>query len=264
MKRFLISLSAVAATSVLSGCFATQADIRVLQGDLMLVRNEAAVADSQRKVQLDQVLRVVRQLNDSVAAVNNRLVRFRADMVGSMSSVEQQLLQVQELTGQSQRRLQEVRASLEERQAQVAVIPPAGAVPGAGPAEVVPGPNELYKVAREQFNQESYAAARTAFGEILAKYPKVDIAPDAEYYIADSYAVEGNSKSADSVYAIVVEKYPKSTKAPSALFKRATIAATQGKTDAARRLFNEVINKYGRTDEAILAKERLQALGRDD
>jgi tol-pal system protein YbgF len=245
---------------VLSGCFATQQDIRVLQGDLMLVRNEAAAADSARQVQLDRVLRTLAQLNDSLNAVNTRLTRFRSDMAGSMTSVEQQLLQIQELTGQSQRKLQEVRASLEERQTQMS-IPPAGAPPGEAP---VPGPNELYRVAREQYNQGSHEAARGAFMELLKNYPKADIAPDATYYIAQTYAAEGNSAAADSVYNVVVTKYPKSMVAPMALFKRANLAATAGNATLARRLFNEVISKYPRSDEASLARDRIQALNQED
>ncbi len=119
-----VRLAVPMAAVMLSGCFATQQDIRVLQGDLALIRSEAAAQDSARQIQIDRTLRALAQINDSLSMVNNRLTRFRTDMAGSMTSVEQQLLQIQELTGQSQRRLQEVRASLEERQNQIVTPPP--------------------------------------------------------------------------------------------------------------------------------------------
>ncbi len=260
----------------LSACFASQADVRVLQSDLMLIRNEASVSDSLRRVQLDEVIRTMSKsqdqlsrLNDSLVAMNGRLVRFRSDMAGSMNSVEQQLLQIQELTGQSQRRLQEMRTSLEGRD--ISVVDPVTPSTGGGAAtrtpttqESGPGPNELYQIAQQQLNQGSYESARTAFQDLLDRFPKSDIAADAQYSIGDSYAAEANTKAADSTYAIVVAKYPKSPRAPAALYKRAIAAATSGKDGDARKLFNEVIKKYGSSDEAVLAKERLQLLDHKD
>lgn len=260
----------------LSACFASQADIRVLQSDLMLIRNEAYLYDSVRSEQLAEVIKLVARtqdqilkLNDSVAVVNSRLIRFRSDMSESMSSVEQQLLQIQELTGQSQRRLQEMRTSLESRDLSEPIpVEPGGQprrsdTPAQGESGT-PGPNELYRIAQQMYNQGSYSSARSAFQDLLDTYPKADIAVDAQYYIADSYAAEGNTAAADSAYAVVVSKYPKSNRAPAALYKRAIAAATSGKNSDARKLFNEVIKKYGASDEATLAKERLQMMDRND
>ncbi len=43
-----VRLAVPMAAVMLSGCFATQQDIRVLQGDLALIRSEAAAQDSAR------------------------------------------------------------------------------------------------------------------------------------------------------------------------------------------------------------------------
>ena len=56
--------------------------------------------------------------------------------------------------------------------------------------------------------QGSNAAARQAFQDLLTRYPKTDLAPDAEFYIAETYAAENNTASADSAYARVATKYP--------------------------------------------------------
>jgi tol-pal system protein YbgF len=240
------------AALALSGCFATQQDVRVLQGDISLLRSEQAAADSARRVQLDRAIRELRSATDSLSSLSTQFTRFRSDISTSMSSVDQQLLQIQELTGQSQRRLQEVRASLEERQQ--------AATPATPGVETTPGPNQLFQIAREQMMQGSNAAARQGFQDLLDKYPKSDLAAEAQFYIAETYAAEKNASAADSVYARVASKYAGSPRAATAIYKRAVAAQAAGDASSARTLFNQVIKKYPRSDEAALARDRIRAL----
>ena len=273
MRQWKIAVL-LTASMTLGGCFATQNDIRVLQGDINLVRSETATADSMRSAQLDGVLASLRQMNsslremnDSIVTLTGRMFHFRSDMSTSMSSVEQQLLQIQELTGQSQRRLQDLRASMDQRQevqqqgsAAAPVPAPSDNVPPT--SEATPGPNQLFQVARQQMMQGSNTAARTAFQDILAKYPNSDIAPDAQFYIAATYEVDGNTGAADSTYADMAATYPKSTHAATAVYKRAILAQKAGNTNQARQLFNQVIKKYPRSDEASLASDKVKALAK--
>lgn len=264
--KFAMPLAAV----FLGGCFASQQDIKVLQGDISLLRTESATADSARRLQLDRALVSLRTANDSLASLSTKLTRFRSDVTTSLSSVDQQLLQVQELTGQSQRRIQEVRASLEERQGANAATTPASAsapAPGspspagsAAPGAGAPGPNQLFQIAREQLMQGSNASARQAFEDLLTKYPKSDLASDAQFYIAETYAAENNAAAADSVYARVSARYPGSPRAATAIYKRAVAAQNADRTDDARTLFKQLIKKYPRSDEASLARDRVKAL----
>lgn len=241
------------AVLTLTACPASQSDIRVLQSDLGLIRAEAAQADSARRAQLDKVIASLRVMNDSLASVNGRLMRLTADTRNGITELGQQLVQIQELTGQSQRRLQEVRASLEARTAESSTT----VEPGASGN---PGPNQLFQLAREQLLRGSNSAARTAFQDLITKYPKSDVASDAQFYIAESFAAEGNQQSADSAYAEVVKRYPKSSRSATALYKRATYFASVGNPDRAMALYNEIIKKYPRSDEATLAKDRIKAL----
>ncbi len=263
--RFATPIAAV----LMGGCFASQQDVRVLQSDISLLRTETAAADSARRLQLDRAIASIRTANDSLASLSTKLTRFRSDVTTSLASVDQQLLQVQELTGQSQRRIQEVRASLEERQGAAAATSAtapgatpatAGSARSAGAVDAGPGPNQLFQVAREQLMQGSNAAARQAFEDLLTKYPKSDLAADAQFYVAETYAAENNVPAADSVYARVAARYAGSPRAATAVYKRAVAAQNAGKIDQARDLFNQLIKKYPRSDEASLARDRVKAL----
>lgn len=247
-----------------AGCVASRNDIRILQNDLRIMRTEAAQADSARQRQIDSVLAALAGANDSLRVIAARLTKFQGDVRGDLYAMGQQLIQVQELTGQSQRRLQELRASLEERSAEAAAPPAGEAAAGGDSARVAapagPGPNQLFELALDQLRRGSTAAARAGFQDLLRQYPKADVADDAQFYVGQSYEQEGNAAAADSAYAAVVARYPQSPRAPTALYKRALALQQQGKVQGARAALEQIIRQYPRSDEAVLAKERLRAL----
>jgi len=281
-------------------CFATREDVRLLQTQVEAAQAQAAQADSQRHAQLDRVIEQLGVVNDSLGRIGNQLTKFQGDAEGSLYSMGQQLIQIQELTGQSQRRLQELRAGLEAQRAAVppvSVAPPAesGAVAasgggagsglvvgsastpssatGGGPAgtttrtsagaigtTVTPGPNQLYEMALDQLRRGSTAAARTALLDLLRQYPNADVAPDAQFYVAETYAKERDTTAADSGYQLVAQRYPTSDRAAQALFKHALVLQAQHKVQAGRAALEEVVRKYPRSDEAVLARDRLRTL----
>jgi tol-pal system protein YbgF len=250
-RVLLITLAALAG----SGC-ATRQDLQVVQNDLRLIRDEAARDDSLRSAQIQQLSASLRSINDSLASVSRGLTRLRADLQGRLATVEEQLNTAQELATQSQRRVQELRASMEQASGRRSGDT-AGTAGTGGTAS--PGPNQLYQMGRDQFLRGSNAAARMAFEELLANHPQSDVADEAQFFVAETYAAEGNTAAADSVYGLVVTRYSRSSRAPTALYKRAVIAEGGGRTAEARTLYNQVIARFPRSDEAQLARDRLTA-----
>ena len=103
-------------------------------------------------------------------------------------------------------------------------------------------------------------AARTALQDLLRQYPNADVAADAQFYVAETFAKEHDTAAADSGYRLVAQRFPASDRAPQALFKHALVLQAQHKVQAARAAYQEVITKYPRSDEAVLAKDRLRAV----
>jgi tol-pal system protein YbgF len=268
------------------GCFATRQDVVTLQGDLQTMRTEQAHADSARQQQIAQLTTLLGRVNDSVVALDARVVKWQGDVRSDLYSVQQGLIQIQELTGQSQRRIQELRAGLEARSQTVDTahssptalsLGPGGGFggggatsniissapstsPSASPAPGTPGPNELFQLALDQLRRGSTGAARAGFGDLLRQYPNADVAPDAQFYLAETYANEGNMAAADSGYQAVVAKYPNSPRASTALYKHGVVLQAAGNVQDAKAAFQQVITKYPRSDESVLAKDRLRAL----
>ena len=262
--------SAAALTfAVLSGtaCFASKSDVERLRAEVNSVREETMLVDSVRALQMVQLLSTLRQMNDTLSVLNTRITRVRAESQTGTRAVSDQLVQLQEAAAQSQQRIQEMRAALEQRNR---TPPPAPAAPQPGdttrPADTTqrandaPGPNELFQIGRDQLARKGYSAARSAFTDLLARYPDSDLAPDAQFYLAEALAGEGKMAAADTAYATVVTKYPSSLRAATALYKRGVAQQKNGKTASAKRTFNELIKQYPESDEAALARERLRAM----
>ena len=270
--RLVVAPALVLATGA---CYATRQDVATVQADLISMRAEMDRADSVRARELGEVSAALRAATDSLRAMSARNTRFQGDAREALRGLAEQLIQVQELTGQSQRRIQELRSDLERSS-----VPQAGTQPGspsgaqsgtpgdsagaasgaaAGPTAGAPGPNQLFQIAQDQLRRGSFGTARAGFQELLRRYPNADVAPDAQFYVAETYAGESNAAAADQAYGAVVTKYPSSPRAATATFKRAQARAKEGKPREATALYEEVVRRWPRSDEAVLAREALRA-----
>lgn len=271
MRAVLRRLAPVALLAT-GACFATREDVRLLQSEMEAMRTSAARADSTRERQINEVIATLGVVHDSLGFMGGRLMKMQGDIRSDLYSMGQQLIQIQELTGQSQRRIQELRASLEARgeeiQQQQQQPQPQSTVPAPGtggaaatsPAPGTPGPNQMFQLALDQLRRGSSGAARTALQTLLQQYPTSDIAPEAQFYLGEAYRAEGNATAADSAYAVVVQKYPDSPRAPTAMYKRALYMEQQGNMTAARAMLNDLMKKYPRSDEAALARDHLRSM----
>ena len=104
----------------------SKGDVQMVQGEVALLRADVARRDSARAAELDAVLRMQRQLMDSLAATRRSVAQIRGDLSTDLYNIQQQLVQLQELTGQSQQRLTELRTRLEARGAQIEAAPAPG------------------------------------------------------------------------------------------------------------------------------------------
>ena len=251
-----------------SGC-ALRGDVRKVELQVEALRSEMARSDSARRVERDSLARVLVAVQATISAEQNALVQIRGDIRSDLQAVQQQLMALQELTGQSQQRLSELRSRLSNPSP--APPPPVdtttgGAAPATAPAASSggtgsPGPDQMYDLTMQQYRRGSFTTARLGFREFLRLYPNDERASDALYYVGESFAPE-NPDSASAVYQDVVKRFPNSPRAPSALYKLGLLAQQRGDKAGARTFFARVLAGYPRSDEANLARDRLQALGR--
>ena len=244
-----------------SACFASRSDFERLQQDVAGVRVSMSAADSIQRAQLLEVSRSLRSLTDSISSLSRRMSAMRASSESELAAIKQDISQLQDLSGQSEQRLREMRATLEERSRPPETAPPAdGTPPPASGASSGPGPAQLLQAGRDQLLKGGNAAARSAFNELIARYPNSELAPEAMFFTAQAFAAEKRPVAADSVYVVLIARYPSSPRIPTALYKRAVQLQSERKTTQARQLYQEIIRRFPRSDEAALADERLQSI----
>ena len=251
---------------VLGACFfATKQDIDKLQQDIVGTRVSSSAADSVQRAQLIEVSRSVRTLTDSISSLSKRLAAMRTASEGEMTAMKQDISQLQDLSGQSEQRLRDMRATLEEKRQQqqdaASAAPAPDSVGSSGGAPTTgPGPLQLLQAGRDQLLKGGNASARSAFSELITKYPKSEYVPEAMFYMAQAYAAERNMDAADAEYSALITRYPSSPRVPTAMYKRALQLQAAKKTAQAKKLYQDIIKRFPRSDEAALADERLQSM----
>lgn len=255
--QYLAPVAALAAT----GCLASKSDVALLQDEIRTMRVTQSRADSARRAQVDEALRLLARNNDSLRILSQRFAAFQASVRGDLFEMGKQLITIQELSGLSSRRIMELRSTMEERAAAASAPPPSdtGSSAAAG-APAAPGPAQLFQLSFDQMRRGSYGTARSGFEELLRRYPSFEEASAAQLYIAQSYAEERRTSEADSAYNVVVTRYPRSKDAPTALYKYGLSQLSQGRTTAARAALQRVVREYPSSTEAQLAADRLRSL----
>lgn len=252
----------------LAAC-ATSGDVRRVQNEVALLRAETARQDSVRTVRLTEVIRLQQRIMDSLGLAVRSL---RGDTQQDLYNIEQQLVQLQELTGQSQQRLTELRTQLEARGAEISATnaAPPPAAPGGDTTRATGAPpstpssataDQIYEASVAQLRRGSTTTARTGLRQLLQVYPNSERAPDATYFIGQSFAAE-SPDSAALYYKQVIQQYPQSPRASAALYNLGLLAERRKDAAGAKDAYQRVVQQYPRSGEAALARDRLKSLGR--
>lgn len=232
--------SALCLLLVLSGC-ATKRDIRDLQLEV----------DSLRIAQREMLDEIRRQNASVIESLDDQGTQLRGDLNNRLTEIERQLVQVQELTGQGQAEVARLRQQIRQREsAAPSVVVPADA----------PEPEELFNASVEMLQRGSLTTARSGFEEFLRFFSRHPLAPDAQFYVAESYAEGGDPAAAVEAYGRVLELYPASERAPTSLYRAALLVSESGDPDRARDLLNRLVSAYPNSPEAPLAREQLERM----
>jgi tol-pal system protein YbgF len=232
--------------------------VRRVEDQVAELKAETARADSARAVLLDQVLLFQQRLLDSLHVLQRRVSMFQGDVRSDMTDVQRQLVQIQELAGQSQQRLSELRGQLDQRLRQNVVpgVPATGDTgrAAAGAADITA--QELYNLSLQQLRRGSPVTARAGFSKLLTDHPTHLLAADAQFFIGETWE-ETDSDSAAAAYELVIRHHPDSRHAPTALYRLGLLAERRGDQRAAEVYYTRVIAGYPRSEEAQLARTKL-------
>lgn len=238
---------------LLAGC-ATKRDLRDLQDEIR----------AQRQQQEQAMTRMQSDTRDSLAAQSEALFQLRGQLMTQLISIQEQLVTIQELTGQNQRNVAALREQLESERTRLMTPPQAGEDPEmlAPPAVASGAPEELYNLGVTQLNRGSRATARRAFEEFLTRFPNHTLAADSRFYLADILVQEDRWEEAIVAFNEIPELYPASARVPEALYRIGLAYIQLDRPADARNYLNRVVTGFPTSGSAVLAQEALTRLPR--
>lgn len=245
-----------------SGC-ATKGDLRDLQTE---VRALSARQDS--------LLMELRAQNlatqDTLRTTSNQLFDIRGQVVQLLRQIQSEQESLREMVREMQRSMVSMRDQIASGRRVGGPGPGGGPVPGAG--GVMPGgtatggseadPVALYNAAIEQYQRQSYTAARAGFELFLDTYPgDEELAPWALFYLAETMVQQEDPESAVERYQEVRERFPASDAVPQSLYRLGLTYIELDREDDAREALERVMNTWPDSDAATLARVTLAELG---
>ena len=280
----------------LGGC-ATQKDVSILQRQVWSVRNEldknkaqmakleqslegkleALDADRQplRKnqaavgAQLDRIELELGRLNGQVeeaAAMNTRngerIGEIQQEQMESMLEMRKDVEDLQRALNQmaSSLGLQELAVSSKQGSQRVKPAAKAKSSSGTGQTakkQAASSAEEHYDNALQLFRGGQYSSARGEFQSYLTKYPKTDLADNAQFWLGECYYAEKSYREAIAAYEKTIKQYPQSDKVSSAMLKQGMAFVELGDNTAGKILLKKVVKTYPNTNQAKIAKNKL-------
>jgi tol-pal system protein YbgF len=117
-----------------------------------------------------------------------------------------------------------------------------------------------YDVAFKAIRAGNYVEASREFRSFIQQYPNHALAPNAWYWLGESYYATTNYPVALESFQQLLSQFPQSDKAPDALLKVGYSQLELKQTAAAKATLTKVTTKYPGSKVASLAQERLQRL----
>jgi tol-pal system protein YbgF len=242
-------------------------DTSSVQSDVESLRS--ALADTRANVQ---------QLQRELGAIKAQIEETRYQMgrqIGQSSlqgdqrikALEDRVAKLDELskTQGAQLKLREEELNKLREGIQGLPTPPAqGAAPSGAQAELWAGETDAvkrdYEIAWSALEKKDYRLAIQRFKDFLKRYPRSNLADNAQYWIGESYYALREFDQAILEFDAVRRNYPQGEKVPAALLKQGYSFAELGEKVNARLILQEVIEKFPQSPEAMRAKEKLKTL----
>lgn len=122
------------------------------------------------------------------------------------------------------------------------------------------GERNAYNAAFETLKAGRYADAARMFQGFLDAHPAGTYAPNAMYWLGESYYVTQNYALAQEQFQGLIDRYPTHDKAAGALLKVGLCQQGLRQLDAAESTYNQVLGRYPGTEAARVADDRLRAI----
>jgi tol-pal system protein YbgF len=233
-----------------------------------------ALAQSQRTSLADRVLALEQKnaaQSQTAGQANVELLNRSVQMQDEIRSLRASIEQLQNELEQARQRNREQYIDMDSRvnaleQGGTGAKPVATPAPVPSAAVVKPaaastGENADYQAAYQRLIKQGDAAgAAQLFQSFLQRYPDSALAPNAWYWLGESYYINREFALALKSFELLGQRYEASGKTPDAALKAAYCQIELGQTAKGRQQLEQVIARYPNHPVAELARSRLRGL----
>lgn len=205
----------------------------------------ATVEELRREIQI--VRGKVEEADYSIQKGRQNVSTSPQDEDSRLSRLEERILRLEQYLA--------LESSAVDTKPPVAAIPKKTAPPV--PVKTELSEAELYNTAKQALDNSEFEASRASFDDFLKRFPKSANADNAQFWIGEAYYREKWYEKAIMEYQKVIETYPDGNKVASALLKQGLSFFNLNEKANARLILKEIIKKYPTSNEAKIAKEKL-------
>ncbi|HEX5475675.1 MAG TPA: tol-pal system protein YbgF [Vicinamibacterales bacterium] len=134
----------------------------------------------------------------------------------------------------------------------------------ANPNPIPPGvsPQRMYDESWGDYTAGRFELAMQGFKTFIEAFPRALQAPSAQINIGQSLFYLNRWQEAITAYQKVISDYPQSPQVSEAYYKIGQVDERLNRLDDAKKAYQTVVTTYPNSDEAVLAKQRLEALSK--
>ena len=119
---------------------------------------------------------------------------------------------------------------------------------------------QLYETTLATYKKAQFEQALIGFKSFMEKYPKSDLADNAQFWVGECYMGLRQYEQAILAYQEVIKKYPNGNKVPNAMLRQAFAFYEIKDKVSSRLLLKKIIKKYPDSSEAKIASAKLKTL----
>lgn len=117
---------------------------------------------------------------------------------------------------------------------------------------------KLFQIAMSDFNAGRYDIAINGFKDLFIQFPESQLAPEAEYWIAECYYAKRAYKQAERDYIAYVKKYPQGSKLCVALYKLGLAYEKQKKTKSTKMVWKKALQQCPDSPELQVIRAQMK------
>lgn len=248
---------------MLGGC-ATRKEVVNLKNDSFYIRSQIDSLRAEQRRLRAAIIRVTNLTEQSTEA-NNRL---RADIQVQLTQLAEQSQILNDRLEETGRRISNLPSKLRMTTPVIVSGPDSAnktsridtAQVNAAARRKLDEAQRLYDSAYRDYVKGQYALAQQGFSQYVQTFPESDLADNAQYWIGECNYSQKKYEEAIQIFQLVVTQYPDGEKAPGALLKMSYAQLALGKTQLAKENLERLLKRFPQSNEAGLARARLQEL----